>query len=71
MLLTSIKQTTGLYLIFLILINSHYSTFIISMFVLSISYVLTLQRKENKSILESITEDDVGEQEKELAFTKE
>lgn len=70
MLLTSIKQTTGLYLIFLILINSHYSTFIISMFVLSISYVLTLQRKENKSILESITEDDVGEQEKELALQK-
>lgn len=70
MLLNSIKQTTGLYIIFLILINSHYTTFIISMFLLSISYVLTLKQKENISILETITEDDVGEQDKELALQK-
>lgn len=40
------------------------------MFLLSISYILTLKRKENISILETITEDDVGEQDKGLALQK-
>lgn len=65
-LITAFKNTSGLYLIFLALINSHYSTFIISMCLLTISYILTLKRKENNTNLDKIVETGYEEQEQEL-----
>jgi len=46
--LTSAVKSSGiLYILFLLLINSHHTTFIVSMVLLSVSYLLTLKMKEN------------------------
>ena len=43
------KNSGILYILFLLLINSHYTTFIVSMVLLTVSYLLTLKIKENNS----------------------
>ena len=44
-LIDAFKHSCGLYLMFLLLINSHHVTFIASMVLLTISYILTLKIK--------------------------
>jgi hypothetical protein len=52
-LIDAFKNSCGLYVMFLLLINSHHITFIVSMLLLTISYILTLKIKENNTTLES------------------
>jgi len=52
-LIDAFKNSCGLYLMFLLLINSHHVTFIASMVLLTVSYILTLKIKENNTLIES------------------
>ena len=49
-LVDAFKNSGVLYLLFLLLINSHHVTFIISMAILTVSYLITLKIKENNAI---------------------
>ena len=46
-LIDAFKYSGSLYILFLLLINSHHTTFIASMALLTVSYLLTLKIKEN------------------------
>jgi len=57
-LIDAFKYSGVLYILFLLLINSHHTTFIASMALLTVSYLLTLKIKENNGAKKD-TEDQI------------
>lgn len=60
-LIDAFKSSGILYILFLLLINSHHTTFIVSMVLLTVSYLLTLKMKENNGLSAVRNEEDKHE----------